>query len=117
MDKTCWTGYTKRSSKDTTKTRKHGNLFRLLWDNSLLQIEPLSIRSLGLLCDNMLPPPAVTSCSDVSAVTGLFLVALPALLSNVNSLDENLPIVPLHTSFRDFLTEKVKSGEFCVNVP
>ncbi len=30
---------------------------------------------------------------------------LGSLLSNVNSSDENFPIIPLHTSFRDFLVE------------
>jgi hypothetical protein len=38
------------------------------------------------------------------------------LLSNVNSSDKNLPVIPLHTSFRDFLTNKDKSGEFYVDV-
>jgi len=38
------------------------------------------------------------------------------LLSNVNSSDKNLPIVPLHTSFRDYLTNKDKSGDFYVGV-
>ena len=41
---------------------------------------------------------------------------LGSLLSNVNSSDNNLPIIPLHTSFRDFLTTEVKSGEFYVRV-
>ena len=41
---------------------------------------------------------------------------LSSLLSNVNSSDQNLPIVPLHTSFRDFLTNEEKSGDFYVDV-
>jgi hypothetical protein len=44
-----------------------------------------------------------------AAVTGI-LSRLGSLLSNVNSSDKNLPIIPLHTSFRDFLTNKDKSG-------
>ena len=34
----------------------------------------------------------------------------------MNSPDDNLPIIPLHTSFRDFLTSKDKSGDFYVGV-
>ena len=41
---------------------------------------------------------------------------LGSLLSNVNSADQNRPIIPLHTSFRDFLINKEKSGEFCVGL-
>ena len=42
---------------------------------------------------------------------------LSSLLSNVNSSDQqNLPIVLLHTSFRDFLTNEEKSGEFYVDL-
>jgi len=46
----------------------------------------------------------------------ILLRRLGSLLSNVNSSDKNLPIIPLHTSFRDFLTNKVKSGEFYVGL-
>jgi len=38
------------------------------------------------------------------------------LLSNVNLSDQNLPVVPLHTSFRDFLTNEEKSGNFYVDL-
>jgi len=38
------------------------------------------------------------------------------LLSNVDSAHQNLPIVPLHSSFRDFLINKEKSGDFCVGL-
>jgi len=41
---------------------------------------------------------------------------LSSLLSNVNSSDQNLPIVPLHTSCRDFLTNEEKSGNFYVDL-
>ncbi len=41
---------------------------------------------------------------------------LGSLLSNVNSSDESLPVIPLHTSFRDFLTNKEKSGHFFVSL-
>ncbi|KAH9476959.1 Vegetative incompatibility protein HET-E-1 [Psilocybe cubensis] len=42
---------------------------------------------------------------------------LGSLLSNVTAEDHELPIVPLHTSFRDYLTEVVKEGDsFYVNL-
>ncbi len=42
---------------------------------------------------------------------------LSSLLSNVNSSDQqNRPIVLLHTSFRDFLTNEEKSDEFYVDL-
>ena len=41
---------------------------------------------------------------------------LGSLLSNVNSSNEDLPIIPLHTSFRDFLTNREKSGDFWVDL-
>lgn len=40
---------------------------------------------------------------------------LGSLLSGVSTV--NGPIVPLHTSFRDFLTEPFRSGEFFIDLP
>jgi hypothetical protein len=90
------------------KHEKSRQLFRSVVGLLIASIEPLSIRSLTTLRRH-------TSSSGGDAVV-LLLRRLGSLLSNVNSPDENLPIVPLHTSFRDFLTEKVKSGEFCVDL-
>jgi hypothetical protein len=90
------------------KHEKSRQLFRSIVGLLIASIEPLSIRSLTALRQH-------TSSSGSDAVV-LLLRRLGSLLSNVNSPDENLPIVPLHTSFRDFLTEKVKSGEFCVDL-
>ena len=41
---------------------------------------------------------------------------LGSLLSNVTSPDNKLPIVPLHTSFRDFVTNKKESGVFYIDL-
>ena len=41
---------------------------------------------------------------------------LGSLMTNVTSSDRTLPIVPLHTSFRDFLTDEASSGSFCINL-
>src|SRR5580658_10462108 len=76
-------------------------------------IEPLiglTIRSLITLRQHA----SYNKCSDAT-VTGL-LRRLGSLLSNVNLSDNSLPIIPLHTSFRDFLINQDKSGDFCVPI-
>ena len=82
-------------------------LFRSVVGQVITSIEPLTIRSLIPLQQH--------ASYDEDAVTGI-LSRLGSLLSHVNSSDKNLPIIPLHTSFRDFLTNKDKSGEFYVGV-
>ncbi len=85
-------------------------LFRSVVGQLITSIEPLSIRSLTTLRRH-----ASSSTSSESGAVVTLLRRLGSLLSNVNSSDENLPIIPLHTSFRDFLTNKQKSGKsFCV---
>ena len=85
-------------------------LFRSVVGQLITSIEPLTIRSLIPLQQH-----ATHDKDSDAAVTGI-LSRLGSLLSNVNSSDKNLPIIPLHTSFRDFLTNKDKSGEFHVGV-
>ena len=84
-------------------------LFRSVLGQLITSIEPLTIRSLTTLRQHV----SHDRGDDGDAVVVL-LRRLGPLLSNVNSSDESLPIVPLHTSFRDFLTNKEKSGDFCV---
>jgi len=72
--------------------------------------EPLSIRSLATLRHH-----TSNDDDDYNSVVEM-LRHLGSLLSNVNSADQNHPIIPLHTSFRDFLTNKEKSGDFCVSL-
>jgi hypothetical protein len=67
------------------KTLEAQIVFRSIMGQLLAAIEPLSIGSLG------------------------------SLLSHVTSSDQTRPIVPLHTSFRDFLTNK-KSDVFYVDL-
>jgi hypothetical protein len=85
-------------------------LFRSVVGQLITSIEPLTIRSLIPLQQHA----SDNKPSDAS-VTGL-LRRLGSLLSNVNSSDNSLPIIPLHTSFRDFLTNKDKSGDFYIGV-
>jgi hypothetical protein len=85
-------------------------LFRSVVGQLITSIEPLTIRSLIPLRRH-----ASYDKNSDAAVTGI-LSRLGSLISNVNSSDKNLPIIPLHTSFRDFLTNKDKSGDFHVGV-
>ena len=73
--------------------------------------EPLSICSLTALRGH-----ASSDDDDADSVITM-LRRLGSLLTNVNSPDSTLPIIPLHTSFRDFLINKQKSGDFFVVIP
>ena len=86
------------------------DLFRSVIGQLITSIEPLTIRSLITLRRH-----SPHSKRSDAAVTGL-LRRLGSLLSNVNSSDNSLPIIPLHTSFRDFLINQDKSGDFYVGV-
>jgi NACHT domain len=82
------------------------DLFRSVVGQLITSIEPLTIRLFIPLRQHA----SYDEDSD-AAVTGI-LSRLGSLLSNVNSPEDNLPIIPLHTSFRDYLTNKDKSGDF-----
>ncbi len=84
-------------------------LFRSAVGQLITAFEPLSIRSLTTLRHH------TSNDDDYGSVTEM-LRHLGSLLSNVNLADQNLLIVPLHTSFRDFLTNKEKSGDFYVSL-
>ncbi len=86
-------------------------LFRSVMGQLIAACEPLSIQSLIALRQHT----SIDDDSDPESVRRM-LRRLSSLLSNVNSSDQNLPIVPLHTSFRDFLTNEEKSGAFYVDV-
>jgi NACHT domain len=92
------------------KGQEARDLFRSVVGQLITSIEPLTIHSLITLRQH-----ASDNKRTDAAVTGL-LRRLGSLLSNVNSSDNSLPIIPLHTSFRDFLTNKDKSGDFYVGV-
>ncbi|KAH9024625.1 hypothetical protein EDB85DRAFT_269188 [Lactarius pseudohatsudake] len=86
-------------------------LFRSVVGQLIAASEPLSIRSLIALR----PHASIDDDSDAESVRGM-LGRLGSLLSNVNSSEDNFPVIPLHTSFRDFLTNKEKSGDFYVDL-
>ncbi len=88
--------------------RKTRLLFRSVVGQLITAFEPLSIRSLTTLRGH-----ASSDNDDADSVV-IMLRRLGSLFSNVNSPNDTLPIIPLHTSFRDFLTNKEKSGDFCI---
>ena len=92
------------------KDQEARDLFRSVVGQLITSVEPLTIRSLIPLRQYA----SYDEDSDVT-VTGV-LSRLGPLLSNVSSSDNNLPIIPLHTSFRDFLTNKDKSDDFYIDV-
>jgi hypothetical protein len=86
-------------------------LFRSVLGQILAAFEPLSIQSLTTL---RLHNPT-DEYEDSDAVVDV-LRYLGSLLSNVTSSDHTLPIVPLHTSFRDFVMNEEKSSIFYVDL-
>jgi hypothetical protein len=87
----------KRFSMSTSKQMKH-EFYSLHMGQLLAAIEPLSIDSLLPLRQHT--PVDDPEDSDLVLVLEI-LHDLGSLLSNVTSLDQMRPIVPLHTSFRD----------------
>jgi hypothetical protein len=85
------------------------DLFRSVVGQVIASIEPLTMPSLITLRQR-----ASYDKRSETAVTGL-LYRLRSLLSNVDSSDNSFPIIPLHTSFRDFLLNQDRSGDFCVD--
>ena len=98
--------------KQYFETREAQILFRSVMGQVFAAIEPLSIRSLLALRQHT--PIVDPEYSDPILVVEI-LRHLGSLLSNVTSADETRPIIPLHTSFRDFLTNK-KSDVFYVDL-
>jgi NACHT domain len=85
-------------------------LFRSIMGQLFAAIEPLSINSLISLRQH-----APFVHPEDSNLVLRILRCLGSLLSNVTSHDHTRPILPLHTSFRDFLTSK-KSNVFYVDL-
>ena len=83
--------------------------FRSVMGQLLAAFEPLSIDSLTTLRQHIHKPDHHDSVVAIVKCLG-------SLLSNATSSDATLPIVPLHTSFRDFLTDEGKSGSFYINL-
>ena len=82
-------------------------LFRSVVGQLLAAFEPFSIRSLTTLRQHT----SNNIDDDFDSVVET-LRCLGSLLSNVTSSDDTLPIIPLHTSFRDFVMDEEKSGVF-----
>jgi AAA ATPase domain len=87
-------------------------LFRTIMGQLFAAIEPLSIDSLVALRQYV--PIDDPEDSDPDLVIEI-LGQLGSLLSNISSSDHTRAVIPLHTSFRDFLTSKT-SKVFYVNL-
>jgi hypothetical protein len=96
--------------KEHFKKYESQDLFRSVMGQLFAAIEPLSIDSLLSLRRHSL----AAHPEDSNRVPTM-LRHLGSLLSNVTSSDQSRPIIPLHTSFRDFLTSKT-SKEFYVDL-
>ena len=92
--------------KEFFKSVQAQALFRSIIGPVLAAIEPLSINSLITLRRHA--PIDNPEDSDPALVLDI-LRHLGSLLSNVTSSDATRPIVPLHSSFRDFLTSKTSN--------
>jgi NACHT domain len=91
------------------KDKGERDLFRSVVGQLITSIEPLTSHSLITLRQH------APYDEDSDPIVNETLSRLGSLLSNVNSSDKNLPIIPLHASFHDFLTNKDKSGDFYVD--
>ena len=94
----------KRVLEDYFTDEEARDLFRSVVGQLLAAFEPLSIRSLTTLRRHASSGDNLGDNDSDSVVETLRY--LGSLLSNVTSSDDTLPIVPLHTSFRDFVTKK-----------
>jgi NACHT domain len=87
--------------KEYFKSPEAQGIFRSVMGQLLAAVQPFSINSLiTLRCY------ASKDDSDDSDLVLEILSYLGSLLSNVTSSDRTQPIIPLHTSFYDFLTNK-----------
>jgi AAA ATPase domain len=92
--------------KEYFKTDEAQALFRSIMGQLFAAIEPLSIESLIVLRRHA----PVDDPEDSDPVPVLEILGhLGSLLSHVTSSDQTRPIIPLHTSFRDFLTNRTSN--------
>jgi NACHT domain len=96
--------------KEYFKSPEAQGLFRSVMGQLLAAVQPFSIHSLITLRHH-----ASNDDPDDSELVLGILSYLGSLLSNVASSDRTLPIIPLHTSFYDFLTNK-ESDVFYVDL-
>ena len=83
--------------------------FRSVMGLIVAALEPLSVDSLcAMRC-------ATNNSSNKSDVTSI-VQYMGSLMSGVSDADHSIPIRPLHTSFREFLTDVSRSEAFYVNI-
>ena len=87
------------------------NSFRSIMGLVLTAYQPLSNISLDTMYRH-----AAGVESSITENVSVIVEHLGSLLSNVTVSNSTLPISPLHTSFRDFLTDPSRSNKFYVNL-
>ena len=80
--------------------------FQSIMGMILAAFELFSVISLNAMRGQALSDAFESNNNDVSVIL--------MLLSNITSSNSLLPVAPLHTSFRDFLTDSNRSGQFYV---
>ncbi|KAJ7435581.1 hypothetical protein B0H11DRAFT_2257037 [Mycena galericulata] len=93
-------------------TARVSQRFRSVIGQLLAAIDPLSVDSLIALMQ--FAPPQDHPSSDVGGAVLVTIECMGSLLSNVAPTSSSLPVVPLHTSFRDFLADQNRSGDFYI---
>jgi len=83
--------------------------FRFGMRQILGSFEPLSVDALNMMNQ-------FHSSTDDHRDISDTMKGLGSLLSHVSPSESAFPVAPLHTSFRDFLADKTRSGDFYVNV-
>ena len=88
--------------------------FKSVMGQILAAFEPLSIVSLNMMMRHHANVGGNTHASDIDVSD--VVRHMGSLLSNVTPSTSTLPIAPLHTSFRDFLTDVKRSGNFHIGL-
>jgi len=96
--------YTAILKRFNMKDRDVRDTFKSVMGQILGAFEPLSVDALNIF----------VSSKDINV--SALVDDLGSLLSHVTPTESGLPVFPLHTSFRDFLIDKSRSGDFYVNL-
>ncbi|KAF8298355.1 WD40 repeat-like protein, partial [Clavulina sp. PMI_390] len=89
-------------------------LLRLLLGVLVVKMEPLSLATLLKLLHTCLLYYGEIGDVEAEAVRGLGL--LSSLIAGTRSHTPNMPLLPLHTSFLDFLQDSASNPKYCVDI-
>jgi len=98
--------YTTILKRFNMKDRDVCDNFKSVMGQILGAFEPLSVDALDVFVSRM----------DGRYTVSAIVENLGSLLNHVTPGESALPVSPLHTSFRDFLTDKTRSGVYYINL-